>query len=103
MARSKRPRETPPTPDFAPEALDALIGETRTPEELEALFRQMKKRIVERMLGAELTHHLGYAPGEEKPAGQANHRNGSTPKTLRTDDGTDRKSTRLNSSHVSEI
>ena len=88
MARSKRPRETPPAPDFAPEALDALIGETRTPEELEALFRQMKKRIVERMLGAELTHHLGYAPGEEKPAGQANHRNGSTPKTLRTDDGT---------------
>src|ERR1041384_874410 len=59
MARSKRPRETPPAPDFAPEALDALIGETRTPEELEALFRQMKKRIVERMLGAELTHHLG--------------------------------------------
>src|ERR1041385_4721355 len=87
MARSKRPRETPPTPDFAPEALDALIGETRTPEQLEELFRQMKKRIVERMLGAELTHHLGYAPGEEKPASQANHRNGTTPKTVLTDDG----------------
>src|ERR1041385_2191576 len=88
MARSKRPRKTPPEPDFAPEALDALIGDARTPDELEALFRQMKKRIVERMLGAELTHHLGYAPGEEKPAGQANHRNGSTPKTVLTDDGT---------------
>ena len=87
MARSKRPRKTPPEPDFAPEALDALIGDARTPDELEALFRQMKKRIVERMLGAELTHHLGYAPGEEKPAGQANHRNGSTPKTVLTDDG----------------
>src|ERR1051325_7139544 len=85
MARSKRRRETPPEPDFAPEALDALIGDAR---KLEALFRQMKKRIVERMLGAELTHHLGYAPGVEKPAGQANHRNGSTPKTLLTDDGT---------------
>jgi hypothetical protein len=39
------------------------------------------------MLGAELKHHLGYAPGEEKPAGQANHRNGTTPKTVLTDDG----------------
>lgn len=87
MARPKRLDETPPAQEFAPEALDALIGSTRTPEELEALFRQMKKRIVERMLGAELTHHLGYAPGEEKPAEQANHRNGTTPKTVLTDDG----------------
>ena len=47
----------------------AGIHETRTPAQLEALFRQMKKRILERMLGAELKHHLGYAPGEEKPAG----------------------------------
>jgi transposase-like protein len=74
--------------EFSGEALDALIGETRTPEQLEALFRQMKKRIVERMLGAELSHHLGYAPGEAKPADQANHRNGTTPKTVLTDDGT---------------
>ena len=87
MARAKRPRETPPEPEFAPEALDALIGDTRTPEQLEALFRQMKKRIVERMLGAELTHHLGYARGEDQPVGQGNHRNGTTPKTVLTDDG----------------
>ena len=87
MARAKKPRETPPAPSFDPAALDALIGETRTPEQLEELFRQMKKRIVERMLGAELTHHLGYAPGEEKPASQAKHRNGTTPKTVLTDDG----------------
>jgi transposase-like protein len=87
MARSKKPGEPSPEPDFDPAALDRLIGETRTPEELEQLFRQMKKRIVERMLGAELTHHLGYAPGDEKPAGQANLRNGTTPKTVLTDDG----------------
>jgi putative transposase len=72
---------------FSAEALDALIGETRTPAELEQLFRQMKKRIVERMLGAELSHHLGYPPGAAKPADQPNHRNGTTPKTVLTDDG----------------
>jgi transposase-like protein len=79
--RKKEPGE------FSSEALDALIGETRTPAELEVLFRQMKKRVVERMLGAELSHHLGYAPGDEKPAGQPNHCNGTTPKTVLTDDG----------------
>ena len=40
-----------------------------------------------RILAGELTAHLGYAPGEEKPAGQANHRNGSTPKTVLTETG----------------
>lgn len=82
MTKTKRVEE-----EFSGEALDALIGETRTPAELEQLFRQMKKRIVERMLDAELSHHLGYAPGEAKPADQPNHRNGTTPKTVLTDDG----------------
>jgi putative transposase len=84
MARRKRQQE----PEFAEEALDALIGDTKTPEDLEALFRRMKKALAERILGAELTHHLGYGPGEAKPAEQANHRNGSTPKTVVTDDDT---------------
>jgi transposase-like protein len=82
MARRKRQQE----PEFAPDALDALIGDTKTPEDLAVLFRRMKKAMSERILNAELTHHLGYAPGAEKPAAQANHRNGSTPKTVLTDD-----------------
>jgi len=81
MARRKRQQDS----EFSAEALDALIGDTKTPEDLEALFRRMKKALAERILNAELTHHLGYAPGEEKPAEQPNHRNGSTPKTVLTD------------------
>ena len=69
-------------PEFDPAAMDALIGKTKTPEDLSALFRFMQKRIAERILAGELTEHLGYAPGEEKPEGQANHRNGATPKTV---------------------
>ena len=38
-------------------------------------------------MGAEMNQHLGYAPGESKPVGQANHRNGSSGKTVLTDDG----------------
>ena len=74
-----------PDPPFDPVLLDALAADLKTPADLDALFRQMKKALVERALRAELTEHLGYAPGEPKPADQANHRNGSTPKTVLTD------------------
>ena len=74
-----------PDPPFDPVLLDALAADLKTPADLDALFRRMKKALVERALRAELTEHLGYAPGEPKPADQSNHRNGSTPKTVLTD------------------
>lgn len=81
MARAKE------FPEFDPAAMDALIGDTKTPEDLSRLFRFMQKRLAERILAGELTEHLGYAPGEDKPAGQTNHRNGATPKTVLTETG----------------
>ena len=56
-------------------------------EELEAAVRRFKKAIIERALGAELTHHLGYPPGGAKPEDASNHRNGTSGKTVLTDDG----------------
>ena len=88
MAHSKKGKQTPGAEHgFDPAALDALIGDASTTEDVETLFRQVKKALMERMLGGELTHHLGYAPGETKPPAQANHRNGTTPKTVLTEDG----------------
>jgi transposase-like protein len=55
--------------------------------ELPELFRQMKRVLMERALSGELTHHVGYGRGEAKPDGQANYRNGSTPKAVLTQDG----------------
>src|SRR5256885_14982092 len=46
-----------------------------------------KKALIERALGAELSHHLGYAPGTAKPESSGNHRNGATGKTVLTEDG----------------
>lgn len=74
-------------PEFDPATLDALIGDARSPEDFVGLMRAIQKRLAERMLAGELSAHLGYAPGEPKPEGQANHRNGSTPKTVLTDTG----------------
>jgi transposase-like protein len=38
-------------------------------------------------LEAEMADHLGYERGETPPPGSGNHRNGSSPKTVRTEVG----------------
>jgi putative transposase len=58
-----------------------------TPGDVDAVMRRFKKAILERALGAELTHHLGSAPGAVKPDKTSNHRNGTSGKTVLTDDG----------------
>lgn len=70
-----------------PELLDEVLKGYRGPQDFEAIFKQFKKAILERALGAELTQHLGYSKGEQKPEHQSNHRNGSTAKRLLTDQG----------------
>jgi len=67
--------------------LDALLSGRTSLEDVDAVVRQMKKALYERILSGELTHHLGYGRGAEKPAGVSNHRNGSTPKTVLSEDG----------------
>ena len=79
--------ETPLTP-VPSEILDQFVRQgPLSIEELDAAVRRFKKAIVERALGGELTHHLGYPPGGAKPEEVANHRNGTSPKTVLTDDG----------------
>jgi len=43
--------------------------------------------VIERTMAAEMNLHLGYRPGEDKPEGQANERNGASGKTLLTERG----------------
>ena len=70
-----------------PEVLEQLIPGPMSAGDFESMFRGLKKALLERALGAELSHHLAYKPGEDKPDGQANQRNGTTSKTLITDHG----------------
>jgi putative transposase len=67
---------------------DALKG--LEPDEITGpggLVSQLAGRVIETALGAELTEHLGYPPGQAPPGGAGNHRNGSTAKTVQTDLG----------------
>lgn len=74
-------------PTIPKEWMDALVTGPMTAETVNDLSLAFKKALVERALNAELTHHLGYGPGEAKPEGGGNHRNGSTGKTVLTDTG----------------
>jgi transposase-like protein len=89
MPRSKRVPKTAevlaPVPDailnqFAPEGM-------LTAADVEAATRRFKKALLERALGAELGHHLALEADGPAPAAPANHRNGSSAKTVLTDDG----------------
>lgn len=78
-----------PEPPFTikPELLEELVPGPMSAEGFDAMFRQLKKSLLERALNAELSHHLGYQRGGNPPDGQANHRNGISPKTVITDEG----------------
>jgi transposase-like protein len=58
-----------------------------TQGDLESMFRSLKKAVIERAMSAEMSDHLGYRPGDDKPEGQTNQRNGTSGKTVITDDG----------------
>jgi len=67
---------------------DALEG--LAPEEVTGpggLLTQLAGRVIETALGAELSEHLGYPPGQAPPGGAGNHRNGHTAKTVQSELG----------------
>jgi putative transposase len=86
--KPKRERSEAPLAPVPSEILDQFVRQGPiSHEELEAAVRRFKKAIIERALGGELTHHLGYASGGTKPDDSTNHRNGTGGKTVLTDDG----------------
>ena len=70
--------------------LDQLLAGCEKPEDLLApggAFNRLKKRLIERLLGSELSVHLGYAKGQKAMADDGNHRNGYSAKTMLGEDG----------------
>jgi len=74
----------PPIPN---ELIDQFVSGPMSAEAVQAASMAFKKALIERALGAELTHHLGYPPGASKPEDAGNHRNGGSGKTVLTEDG----------------
>ena len=87
--KPKPPAKAVTTPELTVprELLDQLVKGPMNQGDLESMFRSLKKAVIERAMSAEMSEHLGYGQGESKPEGQANQRNGTTGKTVITDDG----------------
>src|SRR5260370_10749158 len=89
-------------PGINPAIIEELMKDYQRPEDLTGaggILEELHKRLYERVLGAELTrvlgaeltHYLGYAKGEapkqEEGQRRENHRNGSSKKTLISEEG----------------
>ena len=78
------------TPEISDEVLDELLKDYEKPEDLlgpDGIFKVLKKRMIEKALGAELTDHLGYERSDPAGRGSGNSRNGASQKTVKSEDG----------------
>jgi putative transposase len=81
-------------PELDSAIIDELMKGYQRPEDMTGpggILEQLTKRVYERILGAEMTHYLGYekgqAPQREEDKKHKNHRNGTSKKTLLSEDG----------------
>jgi putative transposase len=74
-------------PSIPKELVAQFLSGPMTGEAINAAGIAFKQALIEASLNAELSHHLGYQPGAEKPEASTNHRNGVTAKTVLTGDG----------------
>jgi putative transposase len=75
---------------FRAELIDELLKGYKSPEDLigkDGILKALTKSLVERALAGELTHHLGYEKHDVTTKKTVNSRNGSSPKTLKSDQG----------------
>ena len=83
----KLEREVGKLPSIPKELVNQFLTGPMTGEAINAAGLAFKQALIEASLNAELTHHLGYPPGAERPEAVTNQRNGVTAKTVLTGDG----------------
>jgi transposase-like protein len=76
-----------PLPALPEALLDELVKGPMTPAEVQDLMLAFNKALIERAMGAEMSMHLGYRPGQPRPSEQTNERNGASGKTVITERG----------------
>jgi len=74
-------------PKIPQELIDQFVTGPMTGEAVNAASMAFKKALIERAMGAELGHHLGYPAGAAKPDAAGNQRNGTSGKTVLTGEG----------------
>jgi len=83
----KLERDVGKLPTIPKELVNQFLTGPMSGEAINAASLAFKQALIEASLNAELSHHLGYAPGGERPEAVTNQRNGVTSKTVLTGDG----------------
>jgi len=83
----KLERDVDRLPSIPKELVNQFLTGPMTGEAINAAGLAFKQALIEASLNAELSHHLGYPPGAERPDAVTNQRNGVTSKTVLTGDG----------------
>ena len=73
-------------PSIPKELIDQFVTGPMSAEAVHATSMAFKKALIERALGGELSHHLGYPAGTSKPEEATNLRNGRSSKTVLTEE-----------------
>ena len=60
-------------PKISPELLDQFMKGPMTADAVQSASQAFKKALIERALGAEMSEHLGYPAGADKPETATNH------------------------------
>lgn len=74
-------------PVISTELLDKFGNRLMAGEAINAAKLSLKKALIERAVGGEMSHHLSYTPGPAKPAAATDQRNGTGAKTVLAEDG----------------
>lgn len=80
----------PTSPIVKPELVSELLKSVSKPEDMfgpGGLFQQLRGALMERMLEAEMSAHLGFERNEPKGYNSGNTRNGHSPKRVLTESG----------------
>lgn len=81
---NKAKKAAPALPTIPKEVLDQFGQGAMSAEAINAASMAFKRALIERTLGAELSHQLGYPHGADKPVHSSNQRSGTSGKTVLT-------------------
>ena len=90
MAKAKEQNLEQNREDIKDRLMDELLANYKNPEEITGeggLLKELTKRLIEKAMEKELTHHLGYEKHTKEETNNSNTRNGYSPKTVKGDFG----------------
>jgi putative transposase len=76
--------------NISDEMIDQMLGNAKTQEDLfgkDGIIKQISKRFMDKLLEAEMTHHIGYPKHSVEGHNSGNSRNGKTTKVVKTGNG----------------